>query len=61
MTGPATVPLWSVTLAFPFTEELVATDAPTTDPVMYAPPPGPFMVKVTAVPSAAALPLMSRT
>ena len=55
VTGPAIVPLLSITVAFPLTVEPVATSP------MYSPPLGPFMMKLTAVPSATGFPLMSFT
>jgi hypothetical protein len=60
VTGPAVLPLWRITEALPFIVEAVAVCEPMVDPI-YEPPPGPFMVKFTVVPSATGLPFTSFT
>jgi hypothetical protein len=60
VTGPATLPLFRITVAAPFTVDPTANVAPGVDPI-YAPPPGPCMVNVTIVPSVTGLPFMSNT
>lgn len=61
MTGPAIVPLLSITVALPLTVDPVAVVGVESTSPIYSPPPGPFIVKLTADPSATGLPFMSFT
>ena len=61
VTGPATVPLFKITVALPLTVEPVAVAGVSSASPIYSPPPGPLIVKFTAVPSATGLPLISFT
>ena len=61
VTGPATLPLFKMTEALPPTVDPVAVVGVASFAPMYSPPPGPFRLKLTAVPSEAGSPLMSFT
>lgn len=61
VTGPAIVPLLSITVALPLTVDPVAVVGVASTSPTYSPPPGPFILKLTAVPSETGFPLMSFT